>query len=148
MQWISMQPEAQKCPRLQFWIHNRAQRMTGRKQVQIAINHKGINRDQLPTKDQLLKDKTKRDELGSNILCFAAQVKDSDAYWREECQNLIGSKRYFQDPPENTDRPARTPTGISLFQTRALAYNHHPAIHDLMPGAFVTSHGLKPRAAK
>ena len=68
MEWIVKQPEAQEYPQLQFCIHGRAQRITGRKQVQIAIKNTGINRDDLPTKEKLLNDPEKRQNLASKIL--------------------------------------------------------------------------------
>ena len=53
MDWVSKQPAAAECPRLQFLLHGRAQRIAGRKQVQVAIINVGIDKDNLPTKEEL-----------------------------------------------------------------------------------------------
>ena len=132
MEWIVKQPEAQECPQLQFCIHGRAQRITGRKQVQIAIKNTGINRDDLPTKEELLNDPEKRQNLASKILSMSSEMTDSDAFWRRECQNWIGSLRYFADPPKHRCRLPKEPT---KFQTRAMGCNHHPGVHALFPKA-------------
>ena len=63
---------------------------------------------------------------------MSSGMKDSDEMWREECHTLIGSMRYFEDPPSYR---CATPKSACLFCTRACAYNHHPAIHSLFPNA-------------
>ena len=72
----------------------------------------------------------KRAELELKVLMMTSNVKDSDAFWQKENQELVGSSRYFEDPPGYRER---TPQNILFFQTRAPPYNTHPAIHSLMP---------------
>ena len=99
MEWIAKQPEEQNCIPLQFWIHNRAMRIASRQNVQIALMCSGVDKSELPTKDELMRDKGKREELESKVLCMTSNVRDSDAYWQKQRQDLIGSARYFEDPP-------------------------------------------------
>ena len=77
-------------------------------------------------------DSDKRDELDSKVLSMSSGMKDSDEMWREQSHTLIGSMRYFEDPPYYR---CATPKSACLFCTRACAYNHHPAIHSLFPNA-------------
>ena len=130
MEWVAKLPEAHRCPALQFYIHNRAIRISNRKNVQIALMRSDISKEDLPTKDELMSDIHKRAELESKVLMFTSNVKDSDAFWQKENQELVGSSRYFEDPPGYRER---TPQNILFFQTRAPPYNTHPAIHPLMP---------------
>lgn len=57
-------------------------------------------------------------------------VKDSNDFWRTECQSIIGSARYLADPPKYRKR---TPIEQLLFRTRAMNYNAIPAAHALYP---------------
>ena len=128
--WVANLPGAQRCPELQFYIHNRAIRIAGLENAQVAVRHSGIDLENLPTREEILHDKDKRAELEGKILCMTSNVRDSDAFWQKQCQDLIGSTRYFENPPKYRER---VPQNIIFFQTRALPYNSHPAIHSLFP---------------
>lgn len=132
MEWIAKQPDAQECPQLQFLLHGRSQRIASTKQVNVSIRNTGINRDNLPTKEQLLNDPEKRQDLASNILSMSSEIKDSNAFWRRESQRWIGGLRYLADPPEYRER---IPIMSTLFQTRAMPYNQCPAAHVLYRNA-------------
>ena len=56
-------------------------------------------------------------------------IKDSDEMWLKQRNEVFGACRYLEDPPSY--RKEMTPMELSLFQTRACGYNHHPAIHSL-----------------
>ena len=68
MDWVSKQPAAEECPRLQFLLHGRAQRIAGRKQVQVAIMNVGIDKNNLPTKQGLIDDSAKRERERERVL--------------------------------------------------------------------------------
>ena len=86
----------------------------------------------MPTKEDLIHNPKKREELASKDLSMKAEAKDSVPYWFRERQNVIGAFRYLADPPSYRDQ---IPMELSLFTTRAVSYNHHPAIHSLYPDA-------------
>ena len=132
MEWIAKQPEAQTCTAIQFWINGRAQRIASTKQVTIAIKNTGINRDNLPTKEDLLLHPEKRQELASKVLSMTSEIKDTDSYWINQQHDFIGSLRYFADPPSHRND---NPMEVSTFSTRSTPYNHHRAIHSLFPDA-------------
>ena len=92
----------------------------------------GINSENLPRKQDLLNNAEMRQDFASSVLSMSSEMKDSDAFWRRECQEWIGSLRYLGDPPVYRERIPMEPT---MFRTRAMCYNHHPAVHSLFPGA-------------
>ena len=57
-------------------------------------------------------DADKRQELASKVLSMSSGMKDSDEMWRDECHTLIGSMRYFEDPPSYR---CATPQSDCLF---------------------------------
>ena len=59
-----------------------------------------------------------------------SKFRDSDGYWQKIGQGLIGYSRYAEDPPSYR---VEVPQNFIFFQTRALPYNHHPAIQRLYP---------------
>ena len=132
LEGIAKTSKAQKCHALQFWLLGRAQRIASQKQVVIAIKNTGIDRDSLPTKEDLIHNPNKRQELASKALSMKAVAKDTPPYWFSERQNVIGAFRYLADPPSYRDQ---IPMELSLFTTRAVSYNHHLAIHSLYPDA-------------
>ena len=125
MEWLAKQPEAHTSLALNFWIHNRAMRISCRKNVQVALMCNKIDKSDLPTKGELMRDKAKREDLESKVLSMKSNVKDSDAFWQKVYQDLVGTERYLEDPPVYG---SRTPQNAIFFQTRALPYFHHPAI--------------------
>ena len=50
------------------------------KKVQVAIRNTGINKEDLPTKQDLIDDPDKRQDLASKVLSMSSEMKDSDAY--------------------------------------------------------------------
>ena len=104
--------------------------MMNRQNVQVALMCSGIDRSCLPTKDELIRDRNKREELESKILCISYNVTDSDPFWRRQCQDVVGATRWLEDPPVYRER---TPQNAIVFQTRALPYNQYPAVHSLFP---------------
>ena len=132
MKWIAKSRGAQECPSLQFWLHGRAQRIASTKQVVVALKNTGVNRDSLPTKEDLIQNPNKRQELAGKVFSMTSEIKDSDAFWYKQKHNLIGAFRYFSDPPVYREA---TPMQLSLFTTRAFPYNHHPALHSLCDNA-------------
>ena len=60
MEWIAKQHDAHTSNAIQFWINGRAQKIASTKQVTIAIKNTGINRENLPTKEELLLHPEKR----------------------------------------------------------------------------------------
>ena len=130
--WIVKQPEAQRSPPLLFYLNGRSQRIASRKQVTIAIKNTGLDRTNLPTKEDLLQNPEERQVLASKSMSMKSAMKDSDNFWRKERNVLLNCFRYFTDD-RRSYRDDLTPMELSLFQTRALAYNHLPAIHSLFP---------------
>ena len=130
LEWFAKQPAAQKDPRCQFYIHNRDSRNEIRENTRIAVRHSGLDMESLPTNEELIKDTSKRAEFEKKITCMSSNVRDSDGYWRKIGQTLIGYSRYAEDPPSYRNE---TPQNFIFFQTRALPYNHHPAIQRLYP---------------
>ena len=128
MEWVAKQPEAHTSIALNFWIHNRDTRISCRKNVQVALMCNNSDKSDLPTKGELMRDKGKRQELESKVLCMTSHVRDSDSYWQKIGQELVGTERYLEDPPSYG---SRTPQNAIFFQTRALPYFHHPAIFSL-----------------
>ena len=130
LEWFAKQPAAQKDPRCQFYIHNRDSRNEVRETTKLAIRHCGLDMENLPTNEELLKDATKRAEIEKKITSMSSKVRDSDGYWQKIGQGLIGYSRYAEDPPSYR---VEVPQNFIFFQTRALPYNHHPAIQRLYP---------------
>ena len=123
-------PEFQNSPAAMFYLNGRNKRIASRKNAVIAISNTGIDRENLPTKEDLLHDREKGDELASKALSLKGEIKDSDAYWLKNKKMAIGSFRYIADIPHYQNHVSMD---LSLFQTRACCYNHHPAIHSLLP---------------
>ena len=117
LEWIAKQPEAQECPQLQFCLYGRSQRIASRQQVSIALTNAGINRENLPRKEDLLNNPEMRQDFASSVLSLSSEMKDSDAFWRRECQEWIGSLRYLGDPPVYRERIPMDPT---MFRARAI----------------------------
>ena len=66
----------------------------------VAIRNTKINRDDLPTKEDLIRDPEKRNEFASKALSMKPQIKDSDSYWIKERHEVFGCCRYLIDPDE------------------------------------------------
>ena len=128
--WMSRQPEAEGNVEFQFVVSNQLSRDITGQEARIAIKEFG---EDLPTKEQLLNDPAKRDKVAKALLCLQSKMEDSDAYWRILKQEMIGIIRYLEDPP--AWRPDMVPMEVFLWQTRAVPYNHHPAIHRLCNNA-------------
>ena len=82
-EWFAKQPAAQKDPRCQFYIHNRDSRNEVRETTKLAIRHCGLDMENLPTNEELLKDATKRAEIEKKITSMSSKVRDSDGYWQK-----------------------------------------------------------------
>ena len=63
---------------------------------------------------------------------MSPEMKDSDAFWCKEGREWIGGLRYLAEPPVYRNRISKSPV---LFRTRAMVYNHHPAVHSLFKNA-------------
>ena len=131
-EWIAKLPEAHGDIKLQFYLNGKGQRIANRKNVMIAVKTTGINRDELPTKEDLISNPERRQDLASKVLSFTSQVKDTDSFWFDQRNDMLGALRYFADPPAHREI---TPMESTLFKTRALSYNHLHAIHSLFPNA-------------
>ena len=75
-EWFAKQPAAQKDPRCQFYIHNRDSRNEVRATTKLAIRHCGLDMENLPTNEELLKDATKRAEIEKKITSMSSKVQD------------------------------------------------------------------------
>ena len=128
--WVAQIPEAQNRPDFQFYLNGRAQRISSRKQVTVALVNAGINRENLPTREEIIQCPEKLKDIASKALSYKPLIEDSDSFWLEERHNLKSCCRYMEDPPKER---GMIPMNLSLFQTRATSYNHHPAIHSLFP---------------
>ena len=78
--WFAEQPTAQRDPRCQFYIHNRDSRIESRENTRVAVRHSGIDMENLPTREELVRDPNKRAELEKKILCMSSNVRDSDGF--------------------------------------------------------------------
>jgi len=101
--------------------------MMSKKQITIAISNTDIDRENLPTKEDFLKNPEKREEFASKALSFKSEIKDSDAFWTKK-NEILSAFRYLDAPLLYRDM---IPMKLSMFQTRATTYNHDPWIHRL-----------------
>ncbi|KAF0293570.1 hypothetical protein FJT64_008674 [Amphibalanus amphitrite] len=134
LHWMSRQPEAEGNVDLQFVVSNQLSRDKTGQEANVAIRMTDFP-DGLPTKEQLENDPALCKRLAQSLLCLRSKLEDSDAYWRVQKQDAIGISRYLESPPPW--RSNAIPMEVYLWQTRAVPYNHHPAIHRLCDNAAV-----------
>ena len=132
LHWVSRQPEAEGNVELQFVANNQLSRDRSGLEAKLALRI-GEFPNGLPTKEELQNDPELCQRLANNLLCFQSKIEDSDAFWRAKKHDMIGVIRDIEDPP--SWRHDDTPLDVMLWQTRAVAYNHHPAIHRLCDNA-------------
>ncbi len=85
-------------------------------------------------KDEILQNPEVRDWAASNLLAMKSLVTDTIPYW-QSIQKMLVVERDLEDCPPWRDYSEKVPAHKMLFQTRAPPYNHHPAIHCIIPGA-------------
>ena len=57
---VAMLKKARNCLPLHFWLYNRKIRIASRENVQIAMMCSGVDKSDLPTKEDLIRDKQKK----------------------------------------------------------------------------------------
>ena len=134
LHWMSRQPEAEGNVDFQFVVSNQLSRDKTGQEAKVAIRMADFP-DGLPTKEQLMNDPVLCKKVAQSLLCLRTKMEDSDAFWRVRKQEAIGIIRYLEDPPPW--RSDDIPLEVYLWQTRAVPYNHHPAIHRLCDNAAV-----------
>ena len=136
LRWMSRQPEAEGNVEFQFVVRNQLSRDVSGQEARVALLKTDDFPDGLPTKDELMNDPALCERVGRSLLCLQSKLEDSDAFWRVRKQEMIGVVRDLEDPPRW--RPNAVPLEVILWQTRAIPYNHHPAIHRLCDDAAVS----------
>ena len=134
LRWMARQPEAEGNVDFQFVVGSQVSRDICGQDARVAIRSTDFP-DGLPTKDQLMNDPALCRRVAQSLLFLQSKLEDSDAFWRMVKQEMIGVIRYLEDPPPWRDD---IPMEVFLWQTRAVPYNHHPAIHRLCDNAAVS----------
>ena len=130
---ISLYPGVSQDIEAQFVINNMLKRLACRESANLCIKNYLLEAD-MPTREDILKlGIESRESLASSLLMLKSQVPDSAPFWRKKFQEVKGSIRYMEQTPLWRAAENLVPKKLMLFQTRAVPYNHHPAIHRLCP---------------
>ena len=125
---MSRLPEIERNVEFQFVVGNQLSRNKTSQESRVAIRSSDFPGG-LPTKDEVLNDSALRNKLAVLFSVFP-KLEVTNAYWCLRKKTAIGIIRYLESPPPW--RPNAIPLEVFLWQTRAVPYNHHPAIHHLI----------------
>ena len=117
----------------QFHISNSLKREQSQQIAQVAV-HNYKMQSFLPTREQIVNDTNIREHLAKNLLMLKNKVTDSGPYWKRHLHDAEGAERYMETVYPWRSHTNEVPQRMMSFQTRALNYNHHPAIHRLCSG--------------
>ena len=128
LQWLAKQLPIASNEQLVFVIYNLMRRVQSWDNSHIVLSNLKAN-DELPTRQDIVNQPSVRQWCANNLLRYNGKIIDSDPWWRDKKNELLGSMRHMA-AQEEWNRQKDHPIIGNTFSTGAINYIHCPAIHN------------------